>query len=269
MDYKGYTGKILRVDLTSNNFRIEALPIDWIRDYIGGDGFAAKLLYSEVPAKTDPLSVDNKLMIATGPITGTLWPMSGRTVFVSKAAQTGIWGESHVGGHLGAELKYAGYDMLVLEGKAEKPVYVYIEDSHLRLVDATEHWGTQTNEVTAAIKKKHNDPDIHVAAIGPAGENLVKFSAVMINNARAAGRTGMGAVLGSKNVKAVAVRGSKSVNFAEPIALMEQVKKIEQDILAHNEYAKRYQMGTTMLMSDLNSIGILPVNHHLLNEHRC
>ena len=212
MKFGGYTGKILRVHLNSGDFKVDSLPVDWIRNYIGGDGFAAKLLYQEVPGGIDALSPENKLLIATGPITGTLWPMSGRTVFVSKAALTGIWGESHVGGFLGPELKYAGYDMLVVEGAAEKPVYIMIEDDDLQIVDAGDLWGSQTNDVTAAIKKKHNDPDIQVAAIGPAGENRVRFSAVIVNNARAAGRTGMGAVLGSKNVKAIAIRGHGAVN---------------------------------------------------------
>ncbi|MHA2081568.1 MAG: aldehyde ferredoxin oxidoreductase N-terminal domain-containing protein, partial [Candidatus Thorarchaeota archaeon] len=203
----GYKGKILRVNLSNNEFQVDPLPKEWIKEYIGGDGFGVKLLYEEVPGGTEPLGEDNKLIIATGPITGTIWPMSGRTVFISKSPLTRIWGESHVGGFLGPELKYAGYDMLVVEGKAERPVYIHIEDSHLELRDASELWGLTTDLTTINIKKTHRDPDIQVAAIGPAGERLVRFAAVMINHARAAGRTGMGAVLGSKNVKAIAIRG--------------------------------------------------------------
>ncbi|MFX1602994.1 MAG: aldehyde ferredoxin oxidoreductase N-terminal domain-containing protein, partial [Promethearchaeota archaeon] len=167
MIYGGYKGRILRVKLNEGDFKIDKVPDDWIRDYIGGDGFAARLLYEEVPGGIDALSPDNKLLVATGPITGTMWPMSGRTVFVSKAALTGIWGESHVGGFLGPELKYAGYDMLVVEGASETPVYISIENDDVQLVDARDLWGMKTNAVSAAIAKSHNDPDVQVAAIGP------------------------------------------------------------------------------------------------------
>ncbi|UCE09198.1 MAG: aldehyde ferredoxin oxidoreductase family protein [Candidatus Thorarchaeota archaeon] len=258
----GYTGKILRANLTDETFKIDPLPKDWIREYIGGDGFAAKLLYEEVAARIDPLSERNKLIIATGPITGTLWPMSGRTVFVSKAAQTGIWGESHVGGFLGPELKYAGYDMLVVEGKAEDPVYLLIQDGHLQIHSAKDFWGMTTDKVTTAIQKKHNDPDIQIAAIGPAGENLIRFSAVIINHARAAGRTGMGAVLGSKNMKAIAIRGTGSVEVADHEGFLELAKEAH-DRLRNNPQAKEMgKWGTWILTAVKQQIGELPTYNH-------
>ncbi|MHA1960815.1 MAG: aldehyde ferredoxin oxidoreductase family protein [Candidatus Thorarchaeota archaeon] len=258
----GYTGKILRANLTDGTFKIDSLPKEWIRDYIGGDGFAAKLLYGEVAAGIDPLSEDNKLMIATGPITGTLWPMSGRTVFVSKAAQTGIWGESHVGGFLGPELKYAGYDMLVVEGKADEPVYLLIQDGHLQIRRAKDFWGMTTDKVSAAIQEKHHDPDIQVAAIGPAGEKLIRYSAVIINNARAAGRTGMGAVLGAKNVKAIAIRGTGSVEVADHEGFLELAKDAH-DRLRNNPQAKEMgKWGTWILTAVKQQIGELPTYNH-------
>ncbi|MDF1540053.1 MAG: aldehyde ferredoxin oxidoreductase family protein [Candidatus Thorarchaeota archaeon] len=258
----GYTGKILRIRLNEGDFKIDPLPTDWIRDYIGGDGFAARLLYDEVPAGTDPLSEQNKLMIATGPITGTLWPMSGRTVLVSKAAQTGIWGESHVGGFLGAELKYAGYDMLVIEGKSEKPVYISINDSDLELVDAKELWGLRTDEATAKIQHDHKDTAIQIGAIGPAGERLVKFSSVIVNNARAAGRTGMGAVLGSKNVKAVAIRGHGAVEVADHDGFVQLAMKAHMRVRENPQAREMGKWGTWILTAVKQEIGELPTYNH-------
>ena len=258
----GYMGKILRVNLTENKFIEDPLPKDWIKPYIGGDGFGARLLYEEVPARTDPLSEANKLLIATGPITGTLWPMSGRTVLISKAPLTGIWGESHVGGFLGAELKYAGYDMLVIEGKAEKPVYIHIEDSDLQIRDAKAFWGTTTDETTMNLKKVHHDPDIQVAAIGPAGENLVKFSSVMVNHARAAGRTGMGAVLGSKNVKAITVRGHGAVEVYDHEGFVELAKKAHNRVRVNPQAKEMGKWGTWVLTALKQEIGELPTYNH-------
>ncbi|MGY5853682.1 MAG: aldehyde ferredoxin oxidoreductase family protein [Candidatus Thorarchaeota archaeon] len=262
MKHGGYAGKILRANLSTGDFKVESLPTDWILDYIGGDGFAAKLLYEEVPGRTDALSPENKLMIATGPITGTLWPMSGRTVFVSKAAQTGIWGESHVGGFLGAEMKYAGYDMLVIEGTSEKPVYLYIDDSDLQMIDASEFMGMKTNEVTAEIKKKHNDPDIQVAAIGPAGERKVRFASVIINNARAAGRTGMGAVLGSKNVKAIAIRGHGPIEVSNHEAFVELSKEAHMRVRNNPQAQEMGKWGTWILTAVKQEIGEFPTYNH-------
>ncbi|TFG12473.1 aldehyde:ferredoxin oxidoreductase [Candidatus Thorarchaeota archaeon] len=262
MDRGGYTGQILRVDLTSNKFSLENTPSDWIRDYIGGDGFALRLLYEEVESGTDPLSANNKLMISTGPITGTLWPMSGRTVFVSKSPLTGIWGESHVGGFLGPELKYAGYDMLVVEGKAEQPVYISVLDDELEILDATDLWGMKTNEVSAGIKKRHADPDTQIAAIGPAGENLVSFSSVIVNNARAAGRTGMGAVLGSKNVKAIAIRGTGAVDVADHEGFTELAKQAHMKVRENPQAQEMHKWGTWILTSVKQEIGELPTYNH-------
>ncbi|MFW9887234.1 MAG: aldehyde ferredoxin oxidoreductase family protein [Candidatus Thorarchaeota archaeon] len=262
MKYGGYKGRILRVLLNDGDFKSEPLPTAWIRDYIGGDGFAAKLLYEEVPGRIDPLGLENKLLIATGPITGTLWPMSGRTVFVSKAALTGIWGESHVGGFLGPELKYAGYDMLVVEGAAEKPIYILIEDQDLQIIDAGDFWGMTTNDVTAAIKNRHKDPDMQVAAIGPAGENKVRFSAVIVDNARAAGRTGMGAVLGSKNVKAIAIRGHGSVEVYDHEGFTELAKKAHQRVRDNPQAQEMGRWGTWILTAVKQEIGELPTYNH-------
>jgi aldehyde:ferredoxin oxidoreductase len=258
----GYKGKILRVDLTDESFRVERLPSEWIREYIGGDGFGARLLYEEVGPEVDPLGPANKIIIGTGPITGTLWPMSGRTVFISKAPLTGIWGESHVGGFLGPELKYAGYDLLVVEGKAEKPVYLNIEDSDLEIRDAGALWGTTTKETTDSIKRLNMDPDYQVAAIGPAGERLVRFSSIILNHARAAGRTGMGAVLGSKNVKAVAIRGHGAVEVHDHDAFYELAKKAHMRVRENPQAQEMGKWGTWVLTAVKQEIGELPTFNH-------
>ncbi len=258
----GYKGKILRVNLSDGKFRIDKLPSEWIKDFIGGDGFGAKLLFEEVAGGTDPLSEQNKLIIGTGPITGTMWPMSGRTVFISKAPLTGIWGESHVGGFLGAELKYAGYDMLVIEGKSEKPVYISIHDSDLNLINADDLWGMNTDEVTGAIRSRHHDNDVQVAAIGPAGEHKVRFASVMVNLARAAGRTGMGAVLGSKNVKAIAVRGHGAVEVYDHEQFFELAKKAHMRVRTNPQAQEMSKYGTWVLTSVKQEIGELPTYNH-------
>jgi aldehyde:ferredoxin oxidoreductase len=258
----GYTGKILRANLTDGNFKIESLPKEWIQPYIGGDGFGAKILYDELAAGIDPLGVQNKLIIGTGPITGTMWPMSGRTVLISKAPLTGIWGESHVGGFLGAELKYAGYDLLVIEGKSEKPVYIDIHDSDLHFHPATDKWGMTTNSVTTAIKTDKHDPDVQVAAIGPAGEKQVKFASVMFNHARAAGRTGMGAVLGSKNVKAIAVRGHGAVEVHDLEGFMEFAKDAHMRVRTNPIARGMSKVGTWGLVAVKQEIGEFPTYNH-------
>ena len=262
MNQGGYKGKILRVNLSDSNFKVDPLPKAWVKDYIGGDGFGVKLLFEEVPGGTDPLSADNKLIVGTGPITGTMWPMSGRTVFISKAPLTGIWGESHVGGFLGPELKYAGYDMLVVEGKADRPVYIRIEDSHLELCNASELWGTTTDQTTINIKKAHHDPDIQVAAIGPAGERIVRFASVIVNHARAAGRTGMGSVLGSKNVKAIAIRGHGGVDVYDHEGFFELAKKAHHRVRENPQAREMGKWGTWILTAVKQEIGELPTYNH-------
>jgi len=258
----GYKGKILRVNLNDGTFKTSTLPREWIREYIGGDGFGAKLLFEEVGPSTDPLGPDNKLILATGPITGTLWPMSGRTVFISKAPLTGIWGESHVGGFLGPELKYAGYDMLVVEGASEEPVYIQIDDDDLQLKKADNLWGMTTDVVTETIKRNHHDPDVQVAAIGPAGERKVRFSSIIVNHARAAGRTGMGAILGSKNVKAIVVRGHGAVEVHNHEEFVELSKAAHMRVRTNPQAKEMGKWGTWILTAVKQEIGELPTYNH-------
>jgi aldehyde:ferredoxin oxidoreductase len=262
MGFGGYQGTILRVDLGNKQFKEHPIPKEWIHDYIGGDGFAAKILFEEVPPECRPLDKENKLILATGPVTGTSWPTSGRSAFFSKAALTGIWGESHVGGFIGPELKYAGYDLLVIEGRCEKPVYISIEDSDLQLKDASDLWGEMTDTTTSRIRRLEGDPDTQVAAIGPAGEHGVRFSSIIVNHARAAGRTGMGAVLGSKNVKAIAIRGRGAVQVNDHEAFVELAKQAHRRTRENPQAQEMSKWGTWSLIATKQEIGELPTYNH-------
>ena len=257
----GYGGRILRINLSNKQFKIDPLSKSWIKPLIGGRAANTKILYDELNPECDPLGEENILIFGVGPLTGSILPASAYFIVSAKSPLTGILGDSAAGGSFGPEMKLTGFDHIIVTGKADRLTYLYITNDGVEFLDGANLKNKTVVETTSIIRKKHRDHQIQVAAIGPAGEHQVLYSTIVSSGNRVNGRTGMGAVLGSKNVKAITVRGRKSVEFAEPLALMAQVKKIEQNIITHNEYAKRYQMGTTMLMSDLNGIGILPVNH--------
>ncbi|MCD6362552.1 MAG: aldehyde ferredoxin oxidoreductase, partial [Synergistetes bacterium] len=174
-----YAGRILRVDLSRGKVRVEELCVDTARAFIGGRGYASKILYDEIDPKVDPLSPENKLIFATGPLTGTPAPTGGRYMVVTKGPLTGTIACSNSGGFWGAELKSAGYDMIVFEGAADKPVYLYIKDDEVELRDASHLWGLDTHATTDKLLEEVNDSRAKVACIGPAGENLVKIACVI------------------------------------------------------------------------------------------
>lgn len=257
----GYGGRILRVDLTQRKYRIEDLDASWVRPVIGGRAANTKRLYEELVPDCDPLGPDNILIFGIGPLTGSFLTASAYFTVTAKSPLTGILGDSAAGGQFAAEMKLTGFDQVIITGKADKLVYLLITESGVEFVDCPEYRGKIIAEITEAIRKQKKDYSIQVAAIGPAGENQVLFSSIVSSGNRVNGRAGMGAVMGSKNLKAVAVKGSLSLDVADPLAFLSEVEKIDQAILSHNEYQKRYQMGTTMLMKDLNDIGILPTRH--------
>ncbi len=257
----GYGGRILRVDLTQRRSRIEDVDASWVRPVIGGRAANARRLYEELDPGCDPLGPDNILIFGIGPLTGSFLTASAYFTVTAKSPLTGILGDSAAGGQFAAEMKLTGFDQVIITGKADKLVYLLITESGVEFVDCPEYRGKIITETTDAIRKQRKDYSIQVAAIGPAGENQVLFSSIVSSGNRVNGRAGMGAVMGSKNLKAVAVKGSLSLNIADPLAFLSEVEKIDQAILSHNEYRKRYQMGTTMLMKDLNDIGILPTRH--------
>jgi len=259
----GYGGNILRVDLTAKRYKIEKLKKQWIRNVIGGRAANSKRLYEELNPGCDPLGEKNLLIFGVGPLTGSLLPASAYFTISAKSPMTGILGDSAAGGQFAAEMKLTGFDQIIIKGKSDTPIYLYINDSGVEFIESPQYKGKIVIDTTVGIRKEHRDHSIQVAAIGPAGENLVLFSNVVSSGNRVSGRTGMGAVMGSKNLKAIAVKGTQSVEIAEPLAFLKEVDKMKDNILNHKEYTKRYRLGTTMLMTDLNSIGILPTNHFL------
>jgi aldehyde:ferredoxin oxidoreductase len=201
------------------------------------------------------------LLIGVGPLTGTLLSASAFMTISGKSPMTGILGDSAAGGFFGAELKQAGYDQVVMTGRCENPCYLYIADDHVEIRDASHLWGKDIWQTTAAIRKDINDNAVQVAAIGPAGENLVKYATVACNNSRMCGRTGMGCLFGAKHLKAVAVRGRGRLTVADPLGYLDLCRELDQKIMTHPEYEKRNALGSTLLMKALNGFGILPTDH--------
>jgi aldehyde:ferredoxin oxidoreductase len=254
----GYNGKILRVNLSESSVSVEATDGLFCRKYIGGAGFVAYFLWKEVRQGIDPLGPDNKLVFALGPVTGVLLPGSGRNCIGAKSPLTGGIAKSEVGEFWGAELKRAGYDAIIVEGRAEKPVYLWIHDGEVSLRDASHLWGQNTKETQQTIRAELGDKRIRVAVIGPAGENLVRYACIMNGLFDAAGRGGLGAVMGSKKLKAIAVRGSK----APPISSPERVKEFRQWLLANMQLVRNFhQFGTGAPMVGSEAIGNLPVRN--------
>ena len=259
-----WAGKILRVNLTAGTVAVEPLRMDWARAYIGSRGLGSKYLISEIDPKVDPLSPDNKIIWATGPLTGTMASTGGRYTVITKGPLTGAIACSNSGGYWGAELKMAGWDMIIFEGKSPKPVYLYINDDTVELRDAAHLWGQSVWKTEEALKTSLQDPLLRVSSIGKSGENGVLYAAVVNDLHRAAGRSGVGAVMGSKNLKAIAVRGTKGVgNLRDPKAFM-QVTKEKKKILAENAVTGQGlpAYGTQVLMNVINEIGGLPTRNH-------
>ncbi len=217
----GYLGKLLIVDLTSGEIRDEPLNAEYTQKFIGGSGLACRYLYDLIDADTDPLGPENPLVFMTGPLVGTRAPSCGRYVICARSPQTRIWGESNIGGFLGPELRFAGYDGIIIRGQAPVPTYLSIKDDQAELRSASHLWGQDSYRTQEAIKEELGDRPVRVVCIGEAGENLVKYAAVMADAGRAAGRTGMGAVMGAKRLKAVACRGREPVPLANRQAFHE------------------------------------------------
>ncbi|HEX4599350.1 MAG TPA: aldehyde ferredoxin oxidoreductase family protein, partial [Burkholderiaceae bacterium] len=259
-----WTGKILRVNLTRGTCTPEALNRPWARDYLGQRGLATKYFVEEVDAKVDPLSPDNKIIWATGPLTGTMASTGGRYSVITKGALTGAIACSNSGGYWGAELKFAGWDMIIFEGRSPKPVYLFIQDDKAQLLDAGFIWGKSVWDTEPAVKAKHQDPQIRVSCIGRAGETGCLFAGVMNDLHRAAGRSGVGTVMGSKNLKAIAVRGTWGVgNIHDPKAFMAATfaaKKVLADNPVTGQGLPKY--GTQVLMNVINEIGAMPTRNH-------
>lgn len=257
----GWVGKVLRVNLTTGAISKEATNPKDAALFLGARGLGTKVLTDEVDPKVDPLSPENKLIFAPGPFSGTFAPSGGRYNVVTKGPLTGTIAASNSGGSFGPELKYAGYDLVILEGRAPSPVYLWIKDDLVELRDATHIWGKQVPETTEMLRAE-TDEEAKVACIGPAGEKLVLFASIMNEMHRAAGRTGVGAVMGSKNLKAVVVVGMGAVKVADPKGFMAAVDKAREAVRLHpvgGAGLKAY--GTDVLVNILNETGALPTRN--------
>jgi len=222
----GYMGKILFVDLSAGEVWDEPLDVGEARAFVGGSGLVARMVYDVVDGDTDPLGPDNPLALMTGPLVGTAMPSAGRCSVCALSPLTGLWGEANTGGFIGPELRFAGYDGIIVTGRAEKPVWLSIVDGQAELHDATGLWGGDSYETQERVRERMGEPKARVACIGPAGENLAKMAAVMNDHGRAAGRTGLGAVMGSKNLKALGLRGKAKVPLADADGFKTVVRQI-------------------------------------------
>ncbi|MGC8727158.1 MAG: aldehyde ferredoxin oxidoreductase family protein [Thermoplasmata archaeon] len=252
----GFTGKILRVDLDKLSVSIENTNMEWAREYIGGQGLATRYFVEEVDAKIDPYDPENELIIAPGPLTGTSAPTASRYMAVTKSPLTGTITRSNSGGFFGAKLKHSGFDMIIIKGKAKEPVYILVDNGNAYIKDAKHLWGKDVFE-TDDILKKENTGNVSVACIGPAGENLVKFASIMNDKHRAAGRNGVGAVMGSKNLKAIVAGNGKMPAIADkakyPAVLAKMLKKLKDNPVTSQGLTN---YGTEVLTNIINASGI-------------
>jgi aldehyde:ferredoxin oxidoreductase len=265
MDIFGWRGAILRVDLTTGQITRENLSEELRMNFIGGRGINSKLLFDETGPRTDPLGAENILIIGTGPINGTLAPSSGRFTVTAKSPYTGILGDANGGGDWSVELKYAGYDFLVVRGKADRPTYIFIDDGKVEVRDAQHLWGKDVWEVNRLLKKELRDDRVKVMCIGLAGENRVRFACPIVNAFHAPGRTGMGAVMGSKNLKAIAVRGSGSIRVPDPEKYLETIENIYKTLYEQYNFRTMSEIGTSCLIHDFNVRSCLAVKNNQIN----
>lgn len=264
----GYRGKILNVNLTTGVTSVESLDENVLKQFIGGAGLGARLLYNMVDASTDALGPDNPLMFLTGPFTGTSVPTSGKSTFCSKSPKTGLFGYSTVGGHLGADLKFAGYDGIIITGVSEKPCYLLIEDSKVKIQDASHLWGKDTEETWEILKKETGHRNAGVARIGIAGENLVKYASIIVDHYRAAGRTGQGAVMGSKKLKAIVIHGSdRKVPVSKADELLAYAIELNADLKEDPTFRMYSDLGTAGY-TDMASMmyGSFPAGYYQVGE---
>lgn len=261
----GYTGKLLRVNLSYREVSIEPLNMEWAKKHLGCQGLGARYLYEELSPRIDPLAPDNKILVVTGPLTGTIAPSAQKYVLVTKSPLTNIFIDSTAGGHFGPEVKYAGYDVIIIEGRSDSPVYLLIRDSKVEIKDASRLWGKDTITTEDSIKGWWGDT-VKVLSIGPAGEKMVKFACVVTEYSRVNGRGGIGAVFGSKNLKAIAVKGSGGVGVADPEGFVRSSRKAMIEGIIENKSAPisigwRGGMGTSETVDWVNEAGILPTRN--------
>jgi len=258
----GWQGKVLRVDLTAGTAKSEPLNMEWAREYLGSRGLGSRYLFEEMDPSVDPLSPENRLIFATGPLTGTMASTGGRYTVITKGALTNAIACSNSGGYFGAEIKFAGYDLIIIQGKAAHPVYLMINDDKAEILDARDFlWGGTVWETEEKIKTRHQDPLIKIASIGKAGEELVRYACVVNDRDRAAGRSGVGTVMGSKMLKAIGIRGTRGVQPDKPVLFMEAVRMGRQKLDPHPARKRLMNSGTMPMMDTTNAYGSLPTRN--------
>ena len=253
--------KILRVNLTEGTSVIEPLNMDWAFDYLGERGLASKYLMEMMDPKADPMSPENVLIFATGPLTGTMASTSGRYAVITKGPLTNAIACSNSGGKFGADLKFAGYDLLILEGRSAEPVYLHIVDDKVEILPAGDIWGTTVWHTEEWIKAHHQNPLLKVASIGVAGEKGVRYACIVNDLHRAAGRSGVGAVMGSKNLKAIAVHGSVGVGVKDPKRFMAVVKSTKELLVESSGRKSLTEEGTNAMIDSMQEFGGLPTRN--------
>jgi aldehyde:ferredoxin oxidoreductase len=263
----GYLGKILRVDLSASRLWDEPLNEDYVRHFVGGSGLAARYLYDLLDRHTDPLGPQNPLFFLTGPLVGTPMTSAGRYSVCARSPLTGIWGEANSGGFFGPELRAAGYDGVLITGRAEQPAWLSIVDGQAQLHEAGDLWGSDIYATQTRLRQALGDSKARIACIGLAGENQVKLAGIANDHGRLAARTGMGAVMGSKNLKAIAVRGSRRLSLAAP----EEFKAVASQILG--QYKEDFsaqnlrEVGTAGYVNLAYMLGDIPIRYFQLGEH--
>ena len=256
----GYTGRILVVDLKNQTTTVEKTNLDDAKNFIGAKGLGAKLLFDRLPTKTDPLSSENILMFTTGPLTATSAQTSGRGTVITKSPQTGLFLDSHFGGVFAAEMKKAGWDFVIFNGRSDEPLYIVIKDDKVEFKNASKLWEKECLKTHDWLQKKEGK--VKTAVIGPAGENLVKFSAITIDGHRHAGRGGAGAVMGSKNLKAVVVSGSKKIPLHDSDGFASKSKEVLKQIKENDFVPKRRKFGTPFWVDIINAEGFIPTYNY-------
>lgn len=252
----GYSGQILDVDLTDGSVRKRPLDRGFALSYIGGRGFSSRILWDEVKPGIDPFSPENVVIFAAGPLNGTPTPSGGRLTVATKSPMTGALGDTNSGGYWAPELKYAGFDAIIIRGRSEEPVYLWIEDGRAELRTAQHLWGQKIGETSQIVKEEIGDDDIHICAIGPGGENLVRYACVITDEEGAGGRCGIGGVMGSKRLKAVVVRGSHDVLIAHPTRFKEALDAYRETLVGEAWTETLRRLGTPNLTAHRQRLGI-------------
>ena len=256
----GYTGNILNIDLEKQSTKFEKTNSEDVKNFIGAKGLGAKILFDRLSPKTDPLSKNNILIFTTGPLTGTSAQTSGRGTVVTKSPQTGLFVDSHFGGFFAMEMKKAGWDVIIIKSKSDEHLYIVIDDDKVEFKNASKLWGLECLKTHNYIQK--NEGKYRTALIGPAGENLVKFSAITFDGHRHAGRGGTGAVMGSKNLKAIIIKGTQKIPIHDPDGFKNKTNEVLKQIQENDFVPKRRKYGTPYWVDVINKEGFIPTKNY-------